>query len=436
MVKKIFRFFSHDLWNMPTKNKGRFFRASVHQLKAIILAIKGFTDHNVQLRASALTYFTLLSIVPILAMIFGIAKGFGFESYLQEALEDALREHKAILSEAIQFANNMLAGVKGGFIAGTGLIVLIWSVMKVLGNIEDAFNGIWQIKKSRGFSRKLSDYISIIVIAPILLFISSGFTISQTGNLFNDPFIISYIGPVIKFLVWLLSFSIIWFVFTLLYIIMPNTKVKFGPAFMGGVIAGTMFHLLQWAYVTFQVFLSKYGTIYGSFAALPLFLIWLQISWLIVLFGAEVSYASQNIDNYDSKSESINLSNYNKRLLSLFIMHHIIKNFTNARPPDTAADIASKLDIPVRLVRNIIYELQDVAVISETNSGNVKEPAFQPAMDPSNISVSYLVDKLDKAGNDRHYAADFKEVKRLSEILDVFYNELHKSPKNMLLKEL
>lgn len=436
MIKKIIKFFTHDIWNLSFKDKGKGFRISVLQLRAIILAVKGFSEHKVQLRASALTFFSLLSIVPILAMVFGIAKGFGFEAYLQQTLQEALKEHKAVMTEVIQFANNMLANVNGGVIAGTGLVVLIWSVMNVLGNIEDSFNNIWQLKKSRGFSRKISDYIAIIVIAPILMFISSGFTVSQIGNYFNNTFIISYIGPVIRFFVWFLSFSIIWFVFTLLYIVMPNTKVKFGPAFLGGIIAGTFFHILQWGYVKLQVYLSGYGTIYGSFAALPLFLMWLNYSWIIVLFGAEVSYASQNVENYDFRSESLNLSTYNKRLLSLLVLHHIIKNFVNAVPAETAAEIAAKLDIPVRLANNTIYELQDVGIISETISRNIKEPAYQPAVDPAIINIGYVIDRLDKSGNTRAYAVDDKEMKRLVEIIDGFYIDFSKSSKNKLIKEI
>lgn len=436
MIKKIIRFFTTDLWNLSLRGKGKTFKIAVLQLRATILALKGFEEHNVQLRASALTFYSLLSIVPILAMVFGIAKGFGFEAYLQESLENALKEHKAILTEAIQFANNMLANVNGGVIAGTGLVVLIWSVMKVLGNIEDSLNSIWQIKKSRGFSRKISDYIAIIVIAPILVFISSGFTVSQIGNYFNNTFIISYIGPIINVIVWFLSFSIIWFVFTLLYIVMPNTKVKFGPAFFGGVIAGTMFHILQWGYVKLQVYLSGYGAIYGSFAALPLFLMWLQFSWTIVLFGAEVSFASQNVENYDFKSERTHLSNYNKRLLSLLVLHHIIKNFSSAQPAETAVEISDKLDTPVRMIRNIIYELMDIGIVSETNSTNIKEPAYQPAIDPANLSISYVINKLDKSGTDKIYASKEKEMKEIAEIMDVFYDDLQKSSKNKLLKEL
>ena len=279
MLRNVKEFLEKGIWKIRLKGRpsGKIF--FIKQLRIFLVAIRGFAEDKVQLRASALTFYSLLSIVPVLAMVFGIAKGFGFEENLKTVLQENLEGQQEILSEAMKFAERMLKNIKGGFIAGTGLVVLIWSVMKVLGNIENAFNNIWQIKKARGISRKLSDYLSLVVVAPILIFVSSGFTITQE-NSFLQGTIIEYLGPVFRILVWVLSFTLIWFVFTLVYIIMPNTKVNFKSAFAGGIIAGSMFQLLQWGYVNFQSLLSGYGTIYGSFAALPLFLMWLQFSWL------------------------------------------------------------------------------------------------------------------------------------------------------------
>ncbi len=436
MFKRIIDFFENDLWRISLKGKNSTLKLLIRQLRILMLSVRGFAEDKVQLRASALTFYSLLSIVPILAMVFGIAKGFGFDVFLQDYLKQNLAQHQEVLNEAMKFADKMLGRIKGGFIAGIGLVVLIWSVMNILGNIENSFNNIWQIKKSRGISRKISDYISLVVIAPILVFISSSFTVSQVSDYFNNTFIISYIGPVIKFFVWFLSFSIIWFVFTLLYIVLPNTKVKFRSAFIGGIIAGTMFHILQWAYVKFQVYLSGYGAIYGSFAALPLFLLWLRFSWLIVLFGAEVAFANQNVENYEYETDTLHISNYNRHLLALLITQQIVKNFSAGIPAKTPTEIAEILDVPIRLIREIIYELQDSGILSETSTGNIKELAYQPAIDPANLTVGFVVGKLDKWGHDRIHAGDTKELKVLSDIMNSFYEDLNRSAKNKLLKEL
>jgi membrane protein len=435
MLRKIKEFLEKGIWKIRLKDRssGRIF--FIKQLRIFLLAIRGFGEDKVQLRASALTFYSLLSIVPVLAMIFGIAKGFGFEQHLKEVLQENLEGQKEILGEAMKFADRMLKNIKGGFIAGTGLVVLIWSVMKVLGNIENAFNNIWQIKKSRGISRKLSDYLSLVVVAPILVFVSSGFTVTQE-NSFLQGTIIEYLGPVFRILVWILSFTLIWFVFTLLYIIMPNTKVNFKSAFAGGVIGGTMFQLLQWGYVNFQSLLTGYGAIYGSFAALPLFLMWLQFSWLIVLFGAEIAFAYQNVENYEYESDILNISSHYKKVLSLLIAQQIVKNFTTEQPAMTANEISHKLDIPVRLVREIIYELSEAKILSETVTKNIKELAYQPAQDPSRLSVSYIIKSLDKRGIDTLPVNCTDELKNISAIIDTFSNELEKSSMNVLLKDL
>jgi len=435
MLSKIKEFLEKGIWKIRLKGKpsGKIF--FIRPLRILLIAVKGFAEDKVQLRASALTFYTLLSVVPVLAMVFGIAKGFGFEEHLKTLLQEKLAEHKEILSEIIKFAERTLKNVKGGFIAGTGLVVLIWSIMKVLGNIENAFNNIWQIKKSRGFSRKFSDYLSLVVVAPILMFVSSGFTITQE-NSFMQGNLLVYLGPLFKFLVWILSFTLIWFVFTLLYIILPNTKVNFKPAFAGGVIAGSMFQVLQWAYVNFQSMLSGYGTIYGSFAALPLFLMWMQFSWLIMLFGAEIAFAYQNVENYEYEADVLNISTHFKRILSLLIAQQIIKSFANGQPPMTANEISHKLDIPVRLVREIIYELLEAKILSETITKNIKEMAYQPAQDPGRLTIGYVMQRLDKRGIDSLPVERSDELKSISGIINAFENELEKSPKNILLRDV
>ncbi len=435
MLRRTRDFLRKDVWKIRLKDRPASKIFFIKQLRIFLLAFRGFAEDKVQLRASALTFYTLLSIVPVLAMIFGIAKGFGFEQHLKTVLQENLVEHQEILNETIVFAERMLKNIKGGFIAGTGLVMLIWSVMKVLGNIENAFNNIWQIKKSRGISRKLSDYLSLVVIAPILVFISSGFAVSQENTIIQGT-VLGYLGPVFKVIVWLLSFTLIWFVFTLLYIIMPNTKVSFKAAFPGGIIAGSMFQLLQWAYVNFQSLLSGYGTIYGSFAALPLFLMWMQFSWLIVLFGAEIAFAYQNVENYEFETDTLNISNHYKKVLSLLIARQVIKNFTEGVPAMTASEISHKLDIPVRIVRDIIYELYESKILSETVTKNVKEVAYQPAQDPGRLSLSYVINSLESRGIDNLPIDNSPELKNINEIVSSFSGELEKSSRNVLLKDL
>ena len=214
---------------------------------------------------------------------------------------------------------------------------------------------------------------------------------------------------------------------------MPNTKVNFKSALIGGIIAGTMFQLLQWGYIYFQGMLTGYGAIYGSFAALPLFLIWMQTSWLIVLFGAEVAFANQNIEHYEAESESINISNHMKQAVTLMILKEIIRNFKEGLQPETAEQLANKLDFSVR---EIIYDLLETGIISETVTKNVKENAYQPGQAIEYLTVGYVIELLDKRGNDNLRTENLKSLEKMTKVIDGFADEIKNSKNNKLVHEL
>jgi membrane protein len=311
--------------------------------------------------------------------------------------------------------------------------------MKLLGNIESSFNDIWQIKKSRVMSRKMSDYVSLVVITPILLFVSSSTTIflSEQIKSSSQAFpLLGYIGPFLSFLVNLIPYVLIWLVFTLLYMIMPNTKVKFSSAIIGGIIGGTMFQFLQWGYFYFQSTLTSYGAIYGSFAALPLFLMWMQFSWLIVLFGAEVAFANQNVEHYEAESESFNISYHMKRAVTILVLKEIVYNFKNGKPAETAEQLANKLDLSVRLIREILYELQETGIVSETITKNVKENAYQPAIDLEKLTIGYVYEVLDRRGQDIIKTDNVKDLDSTKKLVDGITEEIKNSKLNKLIYQL
>lgn len=443
IIKKIKEsriFMLKDIWSMGTSNLLWYKKILIKTARTFILAYKGFNEDKVNLRASALTLYSILSVVPLMAMAFGVAKGFGFDEKLQLLLQENLKGQEEIATWIISFSTNMLSSVKGGWIFGIGLIFLFWTVMKVLGNIEDSFNSIWQVKQSRVFFRKFSDYFSIMLVAPIIILVSSSaqvMVIEMVDKITTEVSIIGYVGPVLYFGVKLLPFLLMWLLFTFIYMVMPNTKVKFGSALMAGIIAGTTFQLLQWGYIHFQVGVSKFNAIYGSFAALPLFLVWLNWSWLIVLFGAEISFSAQNHHQYEYETDIKNLSVSNKHLISLYLTHFIVINFKQGNIPFTAQNISEKLKLPVRLVRLLLYDLVECRIIAETPSQEVKELAFIPAMDIHNISVQFVIEKLNNRGHDFDFLHKQEETATvLDGIIKNFNNILQKSESNILLTQL
>ncbi len=436
IIQQLIQFFEKDIWKISTKGKHPVFSFLVKQGRILFVAVKGFNNDKIQLRASALSFYTMLSIVPILAMVFGIAQGFGFDKGLAGFLKERLQGQQEVLNVLLGFVDRYLGNINSGYIAGIGLIVLFWSVMKVLGNIESSFNNIWKIKKSRMIARQFTDYISLLVIAPVFLVIASSFNVSKLQSISDSIQFLHYLDSLLKMLVTLLSYTLIWFVFTLIYIVVPNTKVRFVPALIAGIIAGTLFQLLQWGYVNFQSLLSGYGAVYGTFAALPLFMMWLEFSWLIVLLGAEISFAYQNATHYEQEAEDIRVSLKHKRVLGLLVAQKIIKNFSEGRPPLTASEISDQLCIPMRIVRDLLYELLNARIIIETIAHEVREVAYQPALDPARITISYVIDALDRQGQELTFEKETGELIKLNQIVESFYEDVRVSDKNTTLKEL
>ncbi len=438
-IQRFLQFVKTEVWLLETSKYNPVLGFLIRQLRIIIIAIKGFRDHRIQLRASALTFYSLLSIVPVAAMVFGIAEGFGFKTRLENEVNKLISEREEmseVLEYVLEFANSMLENINGGIIAGVGLLFLFWSVMKLLGNIENSFNVIWQIRKPRAFARKFADYLSMMLIAPILFFLSSTITV-YLGNIAGSESIVGEsLGPLLLFLVKLMPYILIFLLFTLLYVIMPNTKVQFKYALNAGLIAGIIFQITQFIYIYFQVGVGRYGMIYGSFVALPLFLIWLQLSWLIVLLGAEMSFAYQNLEKYEFESEVLSISRKNRRLLTFLLMHAIIKKFQTGENPNTAAQLGHELGIPIRLVRDIIYDLLEARLVVEASTESPKENGFVPALDINKIDISLLVERLELSGDDRLMADQSKHLKTFADIQRSIHEAINKSPANKLLKDL
>ena len=372
-------------------------------------------------------------------MLFGIAKGFGFEKILEKQLLEKLDSQGEVVVRIIDYARTLLENTKGGMIAGIGIALLFWAIIKVLGNIEKSFNDIWGIKKGRPFRRKITDYLSIMLVGPVLFIMSSGITVlmaSQVEIFIQKIALLGPIGPVIFALMKLLSYATIWILFTFTYIFMPNTKVDFKSGILAGIIAGSACQIFQWGYVSFQVGVAKYNAIYGSFAALPLFMIWLQLSWLIVLFGAEISFAHQNVDTFEFEPDARSVSHAFKRLLALRIVNLLVKHFSDGDGSWDETKISHTLEIPIRLVRQILHELVECGIVSQICLDDGEETAFQPARDPDAMTIKYVVNALEQNGSALIPVAESEELKNLEESLKRFDDLIEKSPDNLLLKDI
>ena len=338
-VARLLTFLNTDIWRLRLSEEPKLKALGLKTLRVFILAVRFFREDLCQFKAAALTLYSLLSIVPVVAMAFGIAKGFGMERFLESWLTEMFQGQEEILNQVVGFANSLLETTKGGTVAGIGLAVLFWSVIKVLGNIETALNQIWRIEKARSLGRKFSDYLSLMLIGPILMIASSSaavFVATRITQITERFDMLGWVTGLVLFGLKFVPFVLIWILFTVIYLLMPNMRVKFPSGLVAGILAGTIYNLVQWIYIGFQVGVAKYNAIYGSFAALPLFLIWLQVSWMIVLFGAEISFAFQNVDTYELEPDFKKISPDYRHLLSLQITHRVVDNFKSEVPPCTS----------------------------------------------------------------------------------------------------
>ena len=438
-ISKTIQFLKVDIWRIRERELSRSKSFFIKQLRIFILTFRGFVEDNCQLRASALTYYSLLSIVPVFAMVFGIAKGFGFEKVLQRVLLESLEGQEQIVTQIMGFAHALLENVKGGLIAGIGLVILFYTIIKILSHIESAFNRIWGITNSRSLGRRISDYLSIMLICPVLFLMSSAVTVvisSGVKFVIQKISLLGAVSPVIFFMLKFLPYCIIWILFTFLYVSIPNARINYKSGLLAGIIAGTMYQVFQRAYILFQIGVAKYNAVYGSFAALPLFFIWLQISWLIVLIGAEISFAHQNVDTYEFEQDSLTVSHSFKMLLSLRIVHLLLSHFSGGERGWTATQIANKLEIPIRLVHRILYELVASRIVSEIKADDNRDVAYQPGRDPDTMTIKYVIDALEQHGSDNIPVARSSELQRLSMGLKSFSDLVEKSPANKRLKEI
>ena len=437
---KIIDFIRVDIWRIRVKDIPRTRYFFVKQLRILLLATRGFAKDKCPLSASALTFYSILSIVPIVAMAFGIAKGFGFEILLEDQLLENFPGQEEVMNRIVAFAHSLLENTRGGMIAGIGIVFLLWTVIKLLSHIELSFNDIWDIKKSRTYGRKFSDYLSIMLISPMLFFLSSSATVfitTQITVITQKVALIGMFSPVIFFMLKLIPYCLIWILFVFTYILMPNTKVNFSSGLIAGVMVGTVFQIVQWAYVDFQVGMARYNAIYGSFAALPLFLIWIQLSWMLVLFGAEISFAYQYVDTYDFEPDRRLISPAFKKLLSLHITHLVISTFSKGEMPLTASNISQTLEIPIRLVQQILDELVEIEVLSNTErKDNNKEVFYQPALSINLITIKSVIEAMEQKGVNNIPIAQTAELTSLSNALKTMNDEIEKSPANRLLKDI
>jgi membrane protein len=409
-ITELVEFLSYDIWRIDSKSLSKNTNIFYNIIKTVILTGRNTLELNLGSLASSLTYSTILSIVPLLAVLFAIARGFGFENILQSEIFNYLGMTNAdtsvgdsqttIATQIVEAINNSLEYAKGSVFTGVGIILLLYTVYALFANIEGNFNKIWQIKKGRSIERQITDYFALVIILPVMVLINSGLSIMlSSSSVYFDKF--GYIlQPLIPQFMNVLPYVVNILVFTLLYKFMPNTKVHFLNALIAGTVAGLAFQVFQMLYLSGFLWITKYNAIYGTFAAIPLMLLWMQVSWYIVLIGVELSFAAQNVRKFSFEKETRTISRQYRDFFTLVTATEIVKRFVGKKLPLTADELSETCKIPVGLTNQIIDDLQDMHIVAPTPSfSNERVMAFQPAIDANLITVNYLMRKIDQFGS-------------------------------------
>lgn len=427
---RISHFLKHQVWQIDLKPLSKIKEFGFTVVRILIVTYEDWRQGFLDYRASALTYYSLFSIVPVFALIFGIAKGFGLDAILMKWMTSNLTWAGDALPTILNFTNSLLEHTKGGLIAGIGLLFLFYAVINMLGCIEDAMNYIYHIEKQRPIIRKTTDYLAIMALAPLFLIVSYAAQIwlyHTLQDITNPLSFNGFLRPIFRFIPYLSS----WILFACLYIIIPNTKVKIKPALIAALIAGTVFQLWQYIYIYFQIGVSQYNAIYGSFAALPLLLLFLYYSWTIFLVGGKIAYSIEHIHSIQIERNSGPLSMLQQKIVYTVLVHAVVKKFEQAKEPPTLQTLSTSIKLPEHVVKKMLQALVNASVLREVNEGTV---GYQPAFDIQQMTLGYLLQIIEQNIDAQGTFQQTETSKAIAAIYEEHANSF--SQANLLIKDI
>lgn len=426
-LKAIFRYLRYDIWHLDKrdeKHKNLFF---INIVKAFILTYRNINISALMTRASALTYSTLLSIIPLLAVLFAIASGFGFQDVLRGQLAAFLGGQAVVLEKSMDYTQKSIEYAHEGIFLGVGLLLLFYTVISLLMDIENAFNSIWGVE-SRSIYRMFTDYLALLIILPLVLVTNAGL------NIFLSSIDLGFVNVVVTPFIKVAPFLLTIMMFTFMFMYIPNTKVKFSAAFLGGLFTGCLFQIFQMLYISGQIWIVKYNAIYGSFAILPLLLLWLQVTWVFILVGLRLSFSFQNIFIFSYEYEIKNISKRYNDFVMLMSAALIVKKFSVGETC-TDEDISQTFKIPSKLNSDCLSYLKKVGLIEQVKSKEAQQ-SYVPAIDISQITISYFFNKINTYGTEDFPIDTANEFKKQWKLMSELSDYEKTKSGNILLKDL
>lgn len=407
----IIRYIRYDLWRKTTTEVDGFFpRLGITIVRTIVLVIRGFSNKGLNDKAKSLTYSLIFAVIPILAMVVAVAQGFGVADVIETQLNRSFIGETGLVPTIMEMVQRYLETAQGGVFIGIGLLILLWAVYSFFESVETMFNNIWNVERSRSILRQLTTYIAIVVLIPVVIVCSAGINIFVQSTVENLPHAAAahrlFHQEGFKFL----QFFLCWMLFTWMYIAIPNTKVKILSAVVPGVLMGTLFQLLQMFSVYLIALLSRTSIVYGAFATIPILMIWLQYTSLLILIGAEMSYAIQNNEEFEYEHDLSSMSRRYKDFVMLYLLHTIIKRFEADEAPMTSHELAVRDHLPIRLVNNLLSRMVQTGILREVYVEGKEARTFQPALDTHKISIGMVADRIEQQGSEEFLRSPSKEM--------------------------
>jgi membrane protein len=436
-TRRLWEFLNEGLWEPPPPDRSKTRAALVRTGQILSLTIRGFGAHHNMDQARVLTFFSILSVVPTLALLLGIGKGFGLDQIVEKQLYEWFAGQEHTVGQVLEFALNLLAQTSGGLIAGAGLLFLLWSVYRVFLNLEKAFNTIWDFRKGRSTARMLVDYLFAAFFGLILwVFSSTAAVVAATHlkEMIDGLEVLGSTRPLILAALSIAPYCGIWMLLSFLFIFLPNGKINWSSGIMAGIITGTVYMLFQYLYIGLQVGVTQNNAIYGSFAAVPLLLLWLQFSWAIILFGAELAFAHQNAKGHINEPHIRQASLFLQKSLALALVWRAVLRFKDEKEPENAIEMAQALNLPHKNVIALTKSLVDAGLFSQVIARGNQAPCFTPAFDIERMSIAFVIKKYEAAGLNSIPGSPALAV--ISKALADLMAQVSKAPKNVLLKDI
>lgn len=395
-VKTVQEQLTSYIWDTPIDTMPKLKQFVITALRIGHLLIRDLSEGQLTLRAMGLVYTTLLAIVPLIAVSFSVLKGFGVHNQIEPALLNLFaplgEKGVEITNRIIDFVDNIKVTVLGS----VGLALLFYTVVSLMQKIERAFNFTWRVSEQRPFSQRFSDYLSVILIGPVLVFSALGLTATITNiEVVQNAMQVQLIGDLLQFIGRLIPYMLVIAAFTFIYIFVPNTKVKFKPALIGGVVAGILWETMGWSFAAFVVSSTKYTAIYSAFATLIILLIWLYVSWLILLIGGSIAFYVQRPEHRNLQSRILRLSNRMKEKLALMIMALIGQHYYQQREAWTLDRLSKKLKVGSEACGMMVTTLEGAGLLIRTADD---PPAYLPGHALETLQLQAIVEVIREAG--------------------------------------